>query len=183
MAKRNYRYFIGFIFALTFHIFYVFFWSGFYLIREAVDHSLANSLADNPIAAVELVVSFVFGWCLCSLSMYHVYLISENKTTNEDIKLGNRPGNEAPSFCTSCYDLFCSPMPESLINLRAPVSLAYARDMSAGGAGRSSRPASAVHPVASSPHNGNVALAQPPPAQGSHYYAPQRDHSVEVDSE
>lgn len=38
------------------------------------------------VAFIELIVSFAFGWCLWSLSGYHCFLLSQNMTTNEQIK-------------------------------------------------------------------------------------------------
>jgi len=125
VGKRNYRYFVGFLVTLTSFIAWVFFWSLFLFIRDAVSSSFVASLEDNPVAAIEVVVSFGFGWCLCGLSWYHCFLISQNITTNEHIKeLHHAPPQETPQdegTIVNCYRVLCAAVPPSAIDLRAPV--------------------------------------------------------------
>lgn len=118
VGKRNYRYFVGFIFALTFWIVWVLFWSLFLLVRDAVRDDLSTSVSDNPFAAILVLVAFSFAWCLCSLSSYHCYLLAEGFTTNEHLNKRDRVANAG--FWYNFSQLFCTPVPESRIDLRGP---------------------------------------------------------------
>ena len=86
MGERNHRWFVGFIFALTVLTVYVFVVSLYSLIDAGVTSALSDSLGSHVVAIVEVVFTFVTGWCFLSLSCYHLYLISESTTTNAHIK-------------------------------------------------------------------------------------------------
>jgi hypothetical protein len=85
VGKRNYKYFVGFILSTNLLIIYLFCASLVILIHEASLSSLGEAIQKYPVAGMELVVSFVFSWCLMSLGSYHMYLIKSQLTTKEDI--------------------------------------------------------------------------------------------------
>ena len=86
VGERNHRHFVAFILALTALTAYVFTVSLYSLIDAGVTSALSDSLSGHIVAIVEVVFSFVTGWCFISLSCYHIYLIAENTTTNAHIK-------------------------------------------------------------------------------------------------
>ena len=86
VGKRNHRWFVAFIFALTALTVFVFVVSLYSLIEAGVTDALSDSLGQHIVAIVEVVFCFVTGWCFVSLSSYHCYLIAEHTTTNQHIK-------------------------------------------------------------------------------------------------
>ena len=86
VGSRNHRHFVAFILALTALTTYVFVVSLYSLIAAGVTEALSDSLGQHVVAIVEVVFTFVTGWCFLSLSTYHLYLIAENTTTNQHIK-------------------------------------------------------------------------------------------------
>jgi hypothetical protein len=74
------------------------------------------AISENPFAMGILCYTFMIGCCLGSFSGYHLQLIFSDTTTNEQIK-GYMDGRGSSSGITNCYNLFCRPVPSSLINL------------------------------------------------------------------
>lgn len=124
VGKRNYRFFVGFLISVTVLDAYVLFWSSWLVIGDAIDNGLSNAVSQNLTASIEILISFFFGWCLCSLSGFHCYLIATNTTTNEQIK-GTGLENDA-SCSGNCSHFFCDPVPRSKIHLRARLPYAVA---------------------------------------------------------
>ena len=89
VAKRNYRYFVGFLFLVCALDLYILFFSVFllgYSTHHEFDGSFGEAVKHYPVSIVMTVVAFVFLWCLGSLFGYHFFLIIHNLTTNEYIK-------------------------------------------------------------------------------------------------
>jgi hypothetical protein len=89
VGKRNYRYFVGFLFMVCVLDVFILFFSIFliaYTTRHEFDGSFVDAVSTYPFALVESLVAFVFLWCLGSLFGYHFFLILHNLTTNEYIK-------------------------------------------------------------------------------------------------
>jgi hypothetical protein len=87
VGKRNYRYFVGFVLCVTLLTTYVCACSLALLITETSSSSFAEAISSQPVAACLAMFTLMLGWCLCSLSWYHVWLIGQDLTTNEHIKL------------------------------------------------------------------------------------------------
>lgn len=139
VGERNYRYFVLFIFALTTHITIVFVACAGKVIADAATSSLSDSVGNNPAAFLMLIVTFVFGWCLWSLSGYHCFVMSQGLTTAENLTR-NRRGNDVVAenigCCGACARIFFTPQAESEIALR---SLVDPRQYSSRAPGSSSR--------------------------------------------
>ncbi len=129
VGKRNYRYFVMFVISTAVHAIVVFA-GALYTIIEASEQplndysgsekGLIRAISENAFASGILVYTFLIGCCLGSFSCYHLQLIFSDTTTNEQIK-GYMDGRGSTSGFTNCYNLFCRPVPPSLIDLQTPV--------------------------------------------------------------
>lgn len=86
VGKRNYRHFVTFVFSITILCCYTFVCSLVYLSIEIRNSSFGVAVGNNPVAGVLILFTFMLSWCLCSLAGYHVWLISQDMTTNEHVK-------------------------------------------------------------------------------------------------
>lgn len=87
IGKRNYRYFVAFVLSVTMLASYVCTCSVILVGKAAAASNFSQGIAEQPFAAVLTLFTFMVGWCLCSLSWYHVWLIGQDMTTNEHIKM------------------------------------------------------------------------------------------------
>jgi len=104
---------------------YVFICALYLIITRTLDNSsFVNTISEQPVAMIQIVVTFLFGWCLCSLAGYHVFLISQGITTNEHIKGSANQSTDdtccgADCTCQSCfanfYNFFTHTTPQSLL--------------------------------------------------------------------
>ena len=75
------------------------------------------ALRTTPTSFVEACVCFLSIWSIITLTGFHSYLISVNKTTNEDIKVAFSSKKGAPnknpyttnSLFRNCFVLLCAP--------------------------------------------------------------------------
>jgi len=87
IGRRNYRYFVGFLASIVVFDVYIFATSLAVLILGSVgSSSFWDSVSEHPLALVELLIAFIFFWCLASLCGYHAFLMLHSMTTNEHIK-------------------------------------------------------------------------------------------------
>lgn len=116
IGARNHKYFVWFLLSTCTLVCYTVFWSGFVIIRDAIDSNLLEAMAKNLVASIECILCFIFAWCLCSMCSYHLYLIANSLTTNEQMK------GEATADSDNCFRNFrtvcCSPSIPSLLLLR-----------------------------------------------------------------
>ena len=135
-------------------VFIVFIFIGalYWLITAATKSSVFEAASANVACIYLLLAGFLFGWCLCGLTSFHMYLISNGMTTNEEIKRSRAPGGQAAAQIAAadgeqrdCTDRFsialASELPPSRIDLLAPaprpaVSAAAARWLEAAAAAR-----------------------------------------------
>ena len=87
VGKRNYRYFVSFVVSVTLLATYVCTSCVVLVVTKALHSSFSDAVGAEPVAAVLVLFTFMMGWCLCSLSWYHIWLIGQDLTTNEHIKL------------------------------------------------------------------------------------------------
>jgi nitrogen fixation/metabolism regulation signal transduction histidine kinase len=87
IGHRNHRYFVAFVNAVSLLILYIFIVSLYLLIVAAQESSFMDAIIHEPAAAVFSLFCLIMSFCLCSLSCYHFYLISQGLTTNVHIQL------------------------------------------------------------------------------------------------
>jgi len=119
IGRRNYRYFFIFINATCISALYVAVVSLVYLLQE--HSSFSDAMADSWHIAIAFVLSSLAAPLVGSLAGYHMILIYENKTTNEDL---NRVYEAAPNpFQMGCTGniqaLFCATQRPSLLVVNA----------------------------------------------------------------
>jgi len=121
VGLRNYRYFVGFIFATTALCVYVFFVSAVHFgIQVQQSSDFSSVISQYPFTSGIMIFCFLMGWCLCSLTCFHCHLIANDQTTNERIKSEART-RENPGYCSNLRDMFCVPVPPSKIDLQRHV--------------------------------------------------------------
>ena len=86
VGLRNYRFFVLFLFCGALLDTVVFITSVALVWSKSAQVSLFNALSDNGTAFYLIVTTFLFGWCLWSLTGFHMYLITSGLTTNEEMK-------------------------------------------------------------------------------------------------
>jgi len=116
IGERNHKYFVWFLVSTCALVCFTVFWSGFVLIRDALETNLAQAMTTNLFASIECIFCFIFAWCLCSLCNYHLWLIANAITTNEQLKHEAVPNSEncLGNFKAKC----CVPPAPSLLLLR-----------------------------------------------------------------
>eukprot|EP00741_Cyanophora_paradoxa_P004523 tig00000808_g4392.t1 len=127
VGRKNYRYFVWFLWTTTSLCVYVFTLSLIRLIQrnEELGGGARNVLyaAWHEIAASCLIVFcfLAFGF-VASLALFHAYLVCINQTTNEEIKNEYRykknPWNLGA--CRNCFVVCCTSMPSSDYEIQMP---------------------------------------------------------------
>merc|ERR1711935_26781 len=123
IGRRNYRFFLWFINLTFFNAVYTFIFSIIHLTMEA-DHNgtgIAEANRDNWGTDVALVISFLALLPVGGLAGYHLYLVSINQTTNEEVNDVYK--REANPFTRGCrynvIEAFCGPQRVSKLVNRA----------------------------------------------------------------
>jgi hypothetical protein len=111
IAKRNYRYFLRFVYSTTLYAASGLIACVMVIVRAATnqydnsDHTLAHcyahALTENPIADAVGCICVIGIWSLVSLSCYHTFLLTIGQTTNEHIR-GVYEETQSP-FNYGCY--------------------------------------------------------------------------------
>lgn len=121
IGQRNYRFFLWFINLTFLNSVYTFIFSVIHLTMEA-DHNgtgIAEAIRDNWGTDVSLVISFLALLPVGGLAGYHLYLVTINQTTNEEVNdVYKRDPNPYTRGCRfNVTEAFCGPQRVSrLIN-------------------------------------------------------------------
>jgi len=113
IARRNYRFFLLFVTTTFIHAVYVFVFSVIHIGRSAQKHNdgLLGAMTDEWGTMTSLVVGFTALLPVGGLTAYHLYLVSINQTTNEEVndvyKRTTNPFNRGMRF--NCWDAWCGP--------------------------------------------------------------------------
>jgi len=119
VGKRNYRYFLMFIWSVTLGLLYYMTLSVHRLIIEAeLKHTeILNIVAVSPGICAVILLCFILFLCMMSVVPYHCYLLCTGRTTYESQKSHINPWNEG--LCKNLRITFCRPVPQSLLEVRA----------------------------------------------------------------
>jgi len=113
IARRNYRFFLLFVSTTFVHAVYVFIFSVVHLTMAADKHKdgLLGAMTDEWGTMVGLVVGFTALLPVGGLTAYHLYLVSINQTTNEEVndvyKRTQNPFNRGQRH--NCFEAWCAP--------------------------------------------------------------------------
>lgn len=115
IGRRNYRYFLLFIFSTTLLDLWVFGWSwaSIILYLQDNDSSFGQALRNRIACIVLISYTFLMVWFIGGLSGFHVYLSSCNQTTYEHFRHRfSGQGNPYNVGCAkNCGEVFCKPIP------------------------------------------------------------------------
>lgn len=113
IARRNYRFFLVFISTTLLESIYVFIFSVIHLTIEADKHAdgLMGAMTDEWGTMTAVVISFVALLPVGGLAGYHLYLVSINQTTNEEVndvyKRTQNPFTRGQRY--NCIEGWCAP--------------------------------------------------------------------------
>mmetsp|Transcript_36900 Transcript_36900/g.71175 ORF Transcript_36900/g.71175 Transcript_36900/m.71175 type:complete len:297 (+) Transcript_36900:152-1042(+) len=118
VAKRNYRYFVGFVASISLLCIYVCACSiAIVVISVTGDQQPAGVIL---CAIILILFTGCLGITLCGFACFHCGLIAQGITTNEYIK-GRADGGSSKTGCTgcmkNCYDVYCTDLPKPDLNL------------------------------------------------------------------
>jgi hypothetical protein len=130
IGKRNYRYFLMFLY-LTWTVCFYMFGLSVAIVTVISNESsksgfdaFIEAISTSPMAIIMCLYSFLVFWSLSGLGGYHLYLVSNGISTNEDIKgnfkedsdRGHRPYdfgclvNYRRMFCPPYYPAYLTPL-------------------------------------------------------------------------
>ncbi|WCJ36316.1 DHHC-type zinc finger family protein [Euphorbia peplus] len=125
IGQRNYRFFFMFVFLATIICLYVhgFCWVYIKKIMNSEDSTLWKAMAKTPASIVLVVYSFVSVWFVGGLTVFHLYLISNNQSTYENFRYryDGLPNPYDRGLFKNLTEIFCSSIPPSKNNFRAKV--------------------------------------------------------------
>lgn len=107
IGQGNYRHFFFFLTSLSIHMITIFAWCTLYVLN----HKEKLKETTTIVALVLIVMIFFLFWPIIGLTIFHMLLISKNRTTNEQMtgkyKTGQNPFNEG--CCKNCSYTLCGP--------------------------------------------------------------------------
>lgn len=137
IGERNYRFFLLFVWSATLLAAWCVVTSVALIIALSRYHASVDgesggtafhqAIADAPVAVVIFFLGVCCGCCVFGLGFYHCKLVSEGKTTNEDIKSSYSNDSQDRSHSRGCLRnwaaVFCTPVPRKLVRYREYVGL------------------------------------------------------------
>lgn len=115
IGRRNYRYFLTFVYTTALLDLWVFGWSLANLITNSQRNgwSFGDAIADQPASLAMMIYSFLAIWFIGGLTGLHCFLCSSNQTTYEHFR--SRYSGMANPYnvgcCGNVHEVFCMPMP------------------------------------------------------------------------
>jgi len=113
IARRNYRFFLLFVTTTFVHSIYVFILSVVHLTKSAEKHedALLGAMRDEWGSMTSVVIGFMALLPVGGLTGYHLYLVSINQTTNEEVndvyKRAQNPFNRGQRY--NCFEAWVAP--------------------------------------------------------------------------
>jgi len=132
VARRNYRYFIGFLIWTTLMLVLVFAVCLVVLLSaNAEKDSFGSALGEVPTSFILMIYTALIFFPVCCLTCYHGFIISTGETTKEEVR--RMYAEEENPFDKGCllnwWITFCIKAPPSrLTNLRELISPTYLED-------------------------------------------------------
>lgn len=115
IGRRNYRFFLTFVYTTALLDLWVFGWSLANLITNSQRNnwSFGDAIADQPASLAIMIYAFLAIWFIGGLSGLHCFLCSSNQTTYEHFR--SRYSGMANPYNVGCFgnvrEVFCMPMP------------------------------------------------------------------------
>ena len=126
IGKRNYRFYLLFVFSSSFLCIYTFACSA-YLVKlraDEPDTNVVEAMKKEPAALFMMVYVFIGFWFVGGLSGFHIYLLSKNQTTYENIRYSYDRNHTNPYHkgCLSNWaEVFCVKIPPRNCDFSAKV--------------------------------------------------------------
>lgn len=123
VGRRNYRFFLLFVFSCSLLCIYVFAFCAYLIKRksEGAGTKWEEAIRKEAAAIILMIFVFIGFWFVGGLSMFHVYLLSRNQTTYENIRY-SYDRNYVNPYNRGCLwnwaEVFCTAMPPSNVNFR-----------------------------------------------------------------
>jgi len=139
IAKRNYRFFLLFVTTTFIHAIYVFIFSVIHLTMKSDDNEdgLMGAMRDEWGTMTALVLGFTAILPVGGLTGYHMYLVSINQTTNEEVndvyKKNQNPFNRGQRH--NCWEAWAGPQRVSKLLPDETIESKIAQGHTAGEAG------------------------------------------------
>ncbi|KAJ8461156.1 hypothetical protein OPV22_034082 [Ensete ventricosum] len=123
IGQRNYRFFFFFISTSTFLCIYVFTFSWLNIITKMNHHryTIWKAMKCEILSLMLIVYTFIAVWFVGGLTVFHLYLICTNQTTNENFRCryDKKHNPYDKGFLRNFGDVFLSEIPPSMHDFRS----------------------------------------------------------------
>jgi len=127
IGKRNYRFFVIFVWLVIFNCLLVCSMSLFQLIRagQQSENGILGAISAAPVSGILFLYCFIVILSVLVLGGFHAYLITVGQTTNEDVKKAFKNASESPYYhgvLDNILTSLCGPRYPSVIDFQEEVT-------------------------------------------------------------